>query len=500
MVRTSLLEREFKFELPLGLPLPDLRDVIAQTTRLPETSFETVYFDTAGLRLWQQGLTLRHRRPDDSEDGVWTLKLPEPSGGPELERTELSWSGSDHAVPSEAHVLVAGLVRREPLRRVVTLETKRQRLTLSTERGTGADVVAEIDDDVVAVVGGSRDGVRFRQLELELRSERWKYSRVIKRLVDAGLQMERTTKLAKALELTDAPADLPSVETATLEDVVLRSLLSGFEQLLEHDWRLRLQSSAPSQRAVHKSRVATRRLRSDLKTFGAVLDPVWLRHTLTELSWYGEVLGRIRDLDVLAQELMPAPPPFRQRLGVQRREEAEHLQECLSSDRYLNLLDRLHASAGRLPLRAGSLEDARRPAADALPVLVGARWRAVRREVRRAGSEPSAAELHRIRIKSKRLRYAAEAATPIIGGPARRTASAAERLQTVLGEHHDAVAREAWLRREWGQDDCVSTSAAAAFSAGLLAQEARQRQHELERLWRKELHGLRARKERAWLR
>src|SRR5580704_15994953 len=181
---SSVLEREFKFELPLGLPLPDLRDVIAQTTRLPETSFETVYFDTADLRLWHQGLTLRHRRPDDAEDGVWTLKLPEPSGGPQLERTELSWSGSDRTVPSEAHVLVAGLLRREPLRRVVTLETKRQRLTLSTERGTGADVVAEIDDDVVAVVGGSRDGVRFRQLELELRSERWKYSRVIKRLVD----------------------------------------------------------------------------------------------------------------------------------------------------------------------------------------------------------------------------------------------------------------------------------------------------------------------------
>jgi CHAD domain-containing protein len=497
---SSVLEREFKFELPLGLPLPDLRDVIAQTTRLPETSFQTVYFDTGDLRLWHQGLTLRHRRPDDAEDGVWTLKLPEPSGGPQLERTELSWSGSDRTVPSEAHVLVAGLLRREPLRRVVTLETKRQRLTLSTERGTGADVVAEIDDDVVAVIGGSRDGVRFRQLELELRSERWKYSKVIKRLVDAGLRIESTTKLAKALALSDGPAEAPPVETATLEDVVLRSLRSGFEQLIEHDWRIRVESPAPSQRDVHKSRVATRRLRSDLKTFGAILDPVWLRHTLTELGWYGEVLGRIRDLDVLAQELIDATPPFRQRLGVQRREEVEHLGECLSSDRYLNLLDRLHASAARLPLRAGSLEDARRAAADSLPALVGARWRAVQREVKRVGSTPSPGELHRIRIKSKRLRYAAEAATPIIGGPARRTASAAGRLQTVLGEHHDAVARETWLRREWGQDDCVSTSAAAAFSAGLLAQEARQRQHELERLWEKELHGLRSSKVRAWLR
>ena len=390
MVRTSLLEREIKFELPLGLPLPDLRGVIAQTTRLPETSFETVYFDTADLRLWHQGLTLRHRRPHDSEDGVWTLKLPESSGGPELERTELSWSGSDCAVPSEANVVVAGLVRRQPLGRVVTLETRRQRLTLSTERGTGADVVAEIDDDTVAVVGGSRDGVRFRQLELELRSEHWKYSKVIKRLVDAGLQIESTTKLAKALELTHDPGETRLDETATLEDVVLQTLVSGFELLIDRDWRLRLQSPAPSQRDVHKSRVATRRLRSDLKTFGAILDPVWLDHTLTELGWYGEVLGRIRDLDVLAEELTDAPPPFRQRLGVERREAVEHLQTCLSSDRYLNLLDRLHASATQLPLRAESLENARRPAANSLRLLVGARWRAVRREVKRARIGPIA--------------------------------------------------------------------------------------------------------------
>ena len=402
-------------------------------------------------------------------------------------------------MPSEAKFVISGLVRREPLRRLVTLETKRQRLTLATERGAGADVVAEIDDDTVAVVGGSRDGVRFRQLELELRSQRWKSSKVVQRLVDAGLQIESTTKLAKALELTPGPGEEPLDETATLEDVVLRSVLSGFEQLLDHDWRLRVQSPAPSQSDVHKSRVATRRLRSDLKTFGAILDPVWLRHTLTELSWHGAILGRIRDLDVLAQEFTDSPPPFWQRIGVERRDEVEHLQECLSSDRYLNLLDRLHASATQLPLRSGSIKDARRAAARSLPALVGARWRAVQREVKRAGSEPSPRELHRIRIKSKRLRYAAEAATPIIGGPARRTASAAERLQTVLGEHHDAVARESWLRREWGDDDRVSSSAAAAFSAGLCAQEARQRQQDLERRWRKELHGLRARKARAWL-
>ncbi len=61
------------------------------------------------------------------------------------------------------------------------------------------------------------------------------------------------------------------------------------------------------------------------------------------------------------------------------------------------------------------------------PLWSGARWHALRRQVRKSGHDPSDERLHRIRIKAKQLRYAAEAATPVMGKAARRTAKICRR-------------------------------------------------------------------------
>ena len=128
----------------------------------------------------------------------------------------------------------------------------------------------------------------------------------------------------------------------------------------------------------------------------------------------------------------------------------------------------------------------------------------MRRQVRRAGSDPDPAQLHGIRIKAKQLRYAAEAAAPIIGRAARRTAKAAEQVQTVLGDHHDAVAAEQWLREQWADDSSSGPSPAVApavaFEAGRLVGEARQRQRESQRTWKDAWAKLREPKRRRWLR
>jgi len=47
----------------------------------------------------------------------------------------------------------------------------------------------------------------------------------------------------------------------------------------------------------------------------------------------------------------------------------------------------------------------------------------------------------------KRCRYAAEAVSPVIGKRAARFARAAAAVQGVLGEHHDSVRTQAWLRK-----------------------------------------------------
>jgi CHAD domain-containing protein len=129
-----------------------------------------------------------------------------------------------------------------------------------------------------------------------------------------------------------------------------------------------------------------------------------------------------------------------------------------------------------------------------LPTLVRRPWRKLRRTVRHAGAHPTDQQLHRIRIQAKQLRYAAEAAAPVVGKPARKMAAAAESLQTVLGDHHDAVTAEDWLRRE-----AAGGSHALAFSAGQLVVVQRQRQARLRRQWRKVWASLDRKKVRRWL-
>ena len=128
---TQTREREMKFEAPAGLALPDLRDLVGRTERLPHQHLRTAYFDTAEGRLWDRGITLRHRITDDDVGhGTWTLKLPHAADGTTLERTELSWSGGRAEIPRHVDEIVRGLIRREPIQLLVELDTTRQRLAL----------------------------------------------------------------------------------------------------------------------------------------------------------------------------------------------------------------------------------------------------------------------------------------------------------------------------------------------------------------------------------
>jgi len=500
--QTQALEREVKFDAPVGLALPDLRELVGRTERIPQQQLRTAYFDTVDGRLWHQAITLRHRITDGVDGGTWTLKLPHAANGFSLERTELSSSGERAEIPPGVHDIVRGLVRREPLQKLVELDTTRLRLALHDRDDR---VVAELDDDVVVVTGGPRDGLRFRQVELELSATESSVSKeVTARLEEAGLAVENSPKLAKAMGLPPSDSTRPRMDPRSLlADVVRTAIADGLDRLLEHDWRLRV-ALPEAAHDVHQARVAIRRLRSQLKTLGVVLDPIWVRHVRSDLEWVGSALGELRDTDVLAVHLEDAPAQLGNELTRQRGVAAREVTTILASDRYLDLLDRLHAATRTPPLLNGDenvrLEDA---AGEALPDLVGTRWRALRRQVRKGGADPSDQQLHRIRIEARHLRFAAEVAEPAVGQRARRTASAAEKIQAILGEHHDAVAAQAWLREQVGRAatsmQVHALSPETLFEAGRLSAELRQGQHDLERRWLRAWKALAKPKNRRWL-
>ena len=73
-------------------------------------------------------------------------------------------------------------------------------------------------------------------------------------------------------------------------------------------------------------------------------------------------------------------------------------------------------------------------------------WRHLARAVAALGPHPADEALHEIRIRAKRLRYACEAVADVVGKPAVELARAAADLQGVLGDFHDAIVAEDWLR------------------------------------------------------
>jgi CHAD domain-containing protein len=146
------------------------------------------------------------------------------------------------------------------------------------------------------------------------------------------------------------------------------------------------------------------------------------------------------------------------------------------------------ASAGRLV----PLGD--RPAREVLPRLVRQPWRHLLRAATGLGDDPPDEALHEVRIQAKRLRYAAEAAEPVIGNPARRLAAAVAEVQGVLGDMQDAVVAEAWLRQAGS-----SGSAGQALVAGILIARQRDQQAACREAWIKPWQKASRKRLRRWL-
>ena len=94
---------------------------------------------------------------------------------------------------------------------------------------------------------------------------------------------------------------------------------------------------------------------------------------------------------------------------------------------------------------------------------------------------------------AKEVRYAAELSTPVIGKAAARTSRSAARVQTVLGEHHDAVAAESWLRAQ-----AARGPAPASYAAGRLAAREAHTQKKLRKRSRAVLAKLDSKKQHGW--
>jgi CHAD domain-containing protein len=253
---------------------------------------------------------------------------------------------------------------------------------------------------------------------------------------------------------------------------------------------------------VHQARVGTRRLRSDLRTFRSLVDSGWAGPLRDELSWLADLLGGVRDADVLAERLrrqvdeLPEVDaagfaPVLLRLSQEREAARAVLLVALRSDRYLTLLERLVAAASEPQLVEKAASE---PARDVLPGLVARPWRSLRKAVKALPSKPPDEALHQVRIRAKRARYAAEAANPVFGNKSARFAKAVAGVQGVLGDQHDAVVAEGWLR-----DHVPGTELGQALVVGELVAVQRAEAAACRKAWRKAWKEADGKKLRRWL-
>jgi CHAD domain-containing protein len=499
-----MLESEVKLGAGPAFHLPDLSGVLDGIAVTPPEAvrLETVYYDTPDLRLARWGVSLRHRAGEG-----WTLKLPAATAagsqqGALLERDELVFQGGAKKPPQAAVDIVRAYVRKAELVPVARLSTVRRRVRLVDAAGVR---VAEVVDDEVSVRDGRRVAARFREIEVEVMAQpngaNGIVDPIVLRLRGAGAGApDPTPKYMRALgpRAMEPPevAAQPVQADSPARDVIKHVFAESIASLLKHDPLVRT-SGDPE--AVHQARVATRKLRSHLRTFGPLLDPEWTEPLRSELGWLAMGLGAVRDREVLLERLRERAktlPPSDQRSAASLlhilEEEIETLRTKLmaelSSLRYIELLERL-VIAAHTP---ATLPEADEPASKVLPPLAAGPWRRLRSAVRQLPETPTDPELHRIRILAKRARYAAEAVATVAGKAADAFARAAAKLQTILGEHQDSVTAQAWLRS-------VRISGRRAFVAGELIAMEHIAAEDARSKWPKVWKALDQKSRRSWM-
>ncbi|MBV9922790.1 MAG: CHAD domain-containing protein, partial [Pseudonocardia sp.] len=370
------------------------------------------------------------------------------------------------------------------------LSTTRRRWRMTDDDGR---VLVEVVDDHVSAhtLGSATTGVSWREVEVELggHGDADLLDRVERRLLKAGVRRsDARSKLARVLgdrlPLSE-PVERPG-RKSRIGEVVLAYLSEQAEAIAWGDPAVR--QDEPD--AVHKMRVATRRMRSALQAYGKVVDRSATRELTTELRWLAGVLGDARDLEVLqarftkAVEKLPAElvlGPVKARLTrffAGREADARRAMiAALDSDRYLALL----ASVDRLLADPPLTRRARGKAHRELPGLVGRAHRRVADHVRvaegLASGDERDAQWHEARKASKRLRYAAEAAAPVLGKPAERLVGRVKQVQELLGDHQDAVVARPVLR-EIGI--AAHVDGENGFTYGLLHQQETDAGHRCE--------------------
>lgn len=498
MTPTDRTQVRRRFDVTADAALPALAGILgAVDVATVEEQLEASYFDTAELDLARSLITLRCRI--GGEDAGWHLTLPAKAARAE---TSAPLGRSATSVPKRLRTTVLAITRDRSLSVVAIVRTHRTVHRLLNN--DGQVIAAIVDDHVTGSDSHLATSRAWREWQIKPVGTTAEMLEDIARLLrqNGAKPSPWPSKLARTLNgrlVPSAPPKSAPSGKSQARDVIQARIVDLFEQLRTLDPLVRL--DAPE--ALHDIRVAIRRLRAALASYGPFLNPEVTEPLRLELRWLGGAFSSARDAEVLHSRLRrmlikEAPIVVRgdadsrvdRALRAEYRQARAHLIQTLETDRYLTLLDELAALVESPPWSVR----ADKPARSVLRSRLRHDWARLQARVARAAraTEPTerARRLHEVRKATKRVRYSAETLVPVYGKDARRLAKAAKRLQAILGDHHDSVVSREWLQRfaaEAAGDGPISFTLGALHAREEVAAAETESRYEL--CWRRVHHG-----------
>ena len=467
-------ELELKFVVEPGHALPDLGDVAHLGPTL-EFGLDALYFDTPSCAITVSGGSLRRR--SGGSDAGWHLKMKTES---DHRRIEFQAPITGARPPGMLRAVLEDPLHRAPLLPIARLRTVRRETPLLDSAGRTLAVICR--DLVWSQVPASthlesdfEGEATWGEIEIELvEGDEHFLTRVSHRLISEGFQpADYGSKIERALELAGLwpPQNRLSEGGVCAQDAVMDYAATqvGIIQTLEDGIR----SRAPE--AVHKSRVAARRLRSTLRTFPRCFSADLASALVEELRWYGMELGAARDAEVLAERLEhtmqeagvahdPEVPTLR--AWLQDRQDSAYgvAAETLATPRFEVFHDLLLALMEEIIVPPSSIRDEEGEAMIAIMVAKGAR------RYLKVLDQPSLPGWHDVRKTAKAIRYGYEALISYGKKGARERAESWEEVTGALGLLQDsAVAVEAL--RDFAQTPSKDQGRRDAFVTRLIDRE-----------------------------
>lgn len=490
-----------EIELKLRFPPARLREVLALPLLAPARRAVTrklaaTYFDTPALELSRQRIALRVRR--EGRRWVQAVKGDGSAASGVHQRLEIETTLSDR------HPDVS-VLPRHPVTRILqskkvaeslvpVLRTEITRSLRMLEPAPGVLIEAAIDRGVIC---SGRRRQQVCEIELELKSG------PVSALFDLAqqlaqavpLSLEHRSKAERGYDLFRGAAAAP-VKAAPV--VLMREMTAGrcFLEIaavalaqVHANERGVIDSKDPEY--LHQMRVGIRRLRSAFSLFRDVLGDAAVPQ-VAALRVIADALGPARDWDVFVTETLPVVRPA---LAAHVAAEAFEAvcRQCRQSARNksknsiksISYNKSMIALGGWLAALGNDGDNAvwRQPARDCAAQILAARHARVLKRGRRLAQRTSA-ELHRLRIAVKQLRYATEFFATLF--PARGMAMLRDRLvllQDILGRINDAATVQLLLNA--AATDGREFIAATGIVTGWCEAQAAAERRALQMAWRR---------------